>query len=329
MAKKRTYLILAISAFFLSGCVDNGGSSDVTSASASEESSMTGTSVTASSVTTSSSIPEGYGDFSITPTSNGTTPSYDASSKTYTIAVASSKSVYTLTGYLEGSIVIDNANNLSSYKSVELVFNNVYLRQSEMNGVGIAYNLDEKYLEINCPASSTNYVVSEGAAILSKNNLRLGGEGTLNLTSATSFGVKGDDIGLYGSMSLNVASGSDGLHGKNLYTNNLESETALLTYSGVCTLSSGTSEQALDFCDGSGTTEDPYTGSIDVIAGAKFVINGAGNVARCNTEFNIAGSVIATNIMSSPIITKVEGSLKVNVSGTFNVNGVDIASETL
>jgi hypothetical protein len=329
MAKKRTYLTLLLSAFFLSSCVDNGSSSVANSVSVSEESSTTDTSVAASSVTTSSSIPSGYGDFSITVTSNGTMPVYDASSKTYTIAVASSKSVYTLSGYLDGSIVIDNSNALSSYKSVELILNNVYLRQSAMNGIGISYTLDEKYLEINAPASTTNYVVCDGSAIVSKNNLRLGGDGILNLTSSTAFGAKGDDIGLYGGLTLNISSGSDGLHGKNLYTNNLESGTSLVLYSGTCSLVSGTSEQALDFCDGSGTTEDPYTGSIDVVAGSSFVITGAGNVARCNTEFAIAGSVIATNIMSSPIITKVEGSLKVNVSGTFSVNGVNITSETL
>jgi phage baseplate assembly protein gpV len=329
MKKNLSCLTLLCSAFFLFGCVDTSLPNTTSVVSSSDESSTSDTSVSASSVTSSSSIPAGYGDFSITPTSNGSTPSYDATSKTYTIAVSSSKSVYTLSGYFEGSILIDNANALSSYKSVELILNNVYLRQNEMNGIGISYTLDEKYLEINCPASTINYVLSDGSAIVSKNNLRIGGDGVLNLTSSTAFGAKGDDMGLYGGLTLNVSSGSDGLHGKNLYTNNLESGTSLVNYSGTCSLVSGTSEQALDFCDGSGTTEDPYTGSIEVVSGASFVINGAGNVARCNTEFTIAGSVIATNIMSSPIITKVEGSLKVNVSGTFRVNGVDIVSETL
>lgn len=326
MKEKNAFVLLFASSLVLSGCTF--ASSEATSVASS---SNAGTSTTSVGETSSSgsSIPAGYGDFSIVKTANGAEPSYDESTKTYTLAVASSKSVYTLSGYFEGSILVSNPDNLASYKSVELVLNHVYLRQTEIKGVGISYTLDEKYLELNAASGTTNYIVSEGSAVVSKNNLRLGGDGILNLQSNSAFGAKGDDIGLYGPLVLNVTSGSDGLHGKNLYTNNLESGTSLVNYTGTCSLVSGASEQALDFCDGSGTSEDPWTGSIEVNPQASFVISGAGNVARCNSEFVIEGSVIATNIIGSPIITKVEGTLIVTVTGTFKVNGEDIHSETL
>lgn len=233
MKEKNAFVLLFASSLVLSGCAF--ASSEATSVASS---SNAGTSTTSVGETSSSgsSIPAGYGDFSIVKTANGAEPSYDESTKTYTLAVASSKSVYTLSGYFEGSILVSNPDNLASYKSVELVLNHVYLRQTEIKGVGISYTLDEKYLELNAASGTTNYIVSEGSAVVSKNNLRLGGDGILNLQSNSAFGAKGDDIGLYGPLVLNVTSGSDGLHGKNLYTNNLESGTSLVNYTGTCSL---------------------------------------------------------------------------------------------
>jgi hypothetical protein len=55
-----------------------------------------------------SSLKETYGDFSI----SGTDYVYDESTNTYTISVGTTKKSYTLKGYFEGHIVIDNSNNL-------------------------------------------------------------------------------------------------------------------------------------------------------------------------------------------------------------------------
>jgi hypothetical protein len=86
-------------------------------------------------------------------------------------------------------------------------------------------------------------------------------------------------------------------------------------------------EQALDFCDGSGTSEDPWTGEIIVDSGAKIVIDNAQNVARVNTAFTVNGSIVATTILDvAPIITKNSGSLVVTIAegATFTVNGTAI-----
>lgn len=307
--------LLALSALFLASCAGSG-----TSGSSSEASTP---------ASSADSLSQNYGAFSLTATENGAEPVYDATTKTYTLAVSSKKAVYTLSGYFEGTIVIANPSALTSYKGVELILNNTYLKAADETLALIHYELKEKYLQLDAASGTTNILSSSATGVDSENNLRLGGAGELDILSSYSHGVKGDDIGLYGSGTIKVAAGADALHGKNLFSDNLESGTDLVAFTGTMALSAGASEQAIDCCDGSGTSEDPWTGSITIGAGAVVTIGGAANVARCNTLFEIDGSVTATGITSSPIITKAEGSLSLVVNGSFSVDGTAIPSQTL
>jgi len=278
---------------------------------------------------TSSDPAEVYGAFSIVQTSNGTAPVYDAATSTWTIGVSSSKALYAVKGYLQGRIVIANPDNLASFKGVVLELNGVYIEGNSETDYAVDFTLSGKYLALESASGTANVIRNTAGAINSENNLRFGGEGKLVLISTTGHGAKADDILFYGSSDVTIAAAADGLHGHNFYTNDGESTPS--EYTGTLTIQ-GVQEQALDFCDGSGTAEDPWSGEIIVDPGAKIVIDIAQNVARVNTAFVIEGSIVATTILdAAPIITKNSGFLIVTVAdgAVFTVNGTAIASETL
>lgn len=333
--KHTLYPLLSLACLaLLAACSPSTSSSaaaSLSSASASSSSASTSTSTSTSSSTseTSSDPADVYGDFSITQTANGTTPIYDAATSTWTIGVSSSKAVYALKGYLQGRIVIANPDNLTSFKGVVLDLNGAYIEGDSETEYAINFTLSGKYLALESASGTTNVISNTAGAVNSENNLRFGGEGKLLLVSSTGHGAKADDILFYGSSDVTIAAAADGLHGHNFYTNDGESTPS--EYTGTLSIH-GVQEQALDFCDGSGTSEDPWSGEIIVDSGAKIVIDTAQNVARVNTAFTVKGSIVATNILdTAPIITKNSGSLIVTIAdgAIFTVNGTAITSETL
>lgn len=313
----------------LAGCAPSttSAASSVSTAAASTTTSTVSSSTTTSVV--SSDPAADYGDFSITATSNGTTPIWDESARTWTIGVSASKAVYVVKGYLSGRIVVANPDNLTSFKGVVLQLNNAYIEGGNETEYAVDFTLSGKYLALESLAGTTNVITNIAGAVKSENNLRFGGDGSLTLLSEIGHGAKGDDILFYGASDVTIKAAADGLHGHNFYTNDGESTPS--EYTGTLTIKN-VEEQALDFCDGSGTAEDPWTGSITVDSGAKIVIDNAQNVARVNTAFTVNGSIVATTILdAAPIITKNSGSLVVTIAegATFTVNGTAIVSETL
>ena len=309
----------------LAGCAPGTASagSSTTSAAVSVVSSIPTTSVASSDPATE------YGAFSIAATANGTTPVWDESTGTWTIGVSANKAVYVVKGYLAGRIVVANPNNLASFKGVVLQLNNAYIEGGNETDYAVDFTLSGKYLALESLGGSKNVITNIAGAVKSENNLRFGGAGSLTLISETGHGAKGDDILFYGASDVAVYASADGLHGHNFYTNDGESTPS--EYTGTLTIKN-VQEQALDFCEGSGTSEDPWSGEIIVDAGAKIMIDNAQNVARVNTAFMVSGSIVATTILNvAPIITKNSGSLVVTVAegATFTVNGTAVASETL
>jgi hypothetical protein len=293
-----------------------------TSSAASVSSPSTSTSASeVSSVSSSDSFQSLYGEPTITSSVSGVNASYDQATKTWTLPTYTSKITYTLSGYFDGVVNVVSSGN--TYKGVKLVLNQAYLVNKDANTSPVVFSPSDKYLQLDSPSNTVNYIVAEGVAVDSKNNLRIGGDGELNVISTTSHALKGDDIRLYGGGKINLSALADGMHGKNFYTNDGESTPSEFT--GKCTIAAGESEQALDFCDGDGTANDPWAGSITIDSGASIAVTKAGNVARCNTLFQVDGSLIATGILSDPYISKVD-TLKVVVNGTFTVNGTAVPS---
>jgi hypothetical protein len=313
----------------LAGCTTAATSTTSSTSTATTSTATSTVSSTAASSVVSSDPASEYGDFSISATSNGTTPVWDESTKTWTIGVSASKAVYVAKGYLSGRIVVANPDNLTSFKGVILQLNNVYIAGGNETEYAVDFTPSGKYLALESLAGTKNVITNTAGAVKSENNLRFGGDGSLTLISETGHGAKGDDIRFYGATEVNVYASADGLHGHNFYTNDGESTPS--EYTGTLTIKN-VQEQALDFCDGSGTSEDPWTGEIIVDSGAKIVIDYAQNVARVNTAFTVNGSIIATTILDvTPIITKNSGSLVVTIAegATFTVNGTTLVSQTL
>ena len=256
-------------------------------------------------------------------------PTYDETSNTWTIGVSAKKATYTVSGYFKGKIVVANPSNLTDYKGVVIKLNQAYIESDDDKTCAITYSNDAKYLALETVSGTVNYINGAAGAVESSNNLRLGGAGNLYLLSAMGHGAKGDDILLYGAGDITIAAAADGLHGHDFFTN--DSEDTPTEFSGTLTVK-GVGEQALDFSDGSGTSDDPWTGSIMVDSEAKIVVDTAQNVARANLAITVAGSITATNILGDqPIITKNSGALVVTIleGASFLVNGVALQSQTL
>jgi hypothetical protein len=327
LMKHTIYPLLSLACLALLASCGPSVSSSSNGTASSAATSQTSNSVSASA--SSSNPAEIYGDFSINQTSNGTAPVYDSSTSTWTIGVSSSKAVYAVKGYLKGRIVVANPDNLTSFKGVVLTLNGAYIEGNSETEAAVDFTLSGKYLALESAEGTNNVITNSALAVNSENNLRFGGAGDLTLISTTGHGAKADDILFYGSTNVSIAASADGLHGHNFYTN--DSESTPTEYTGTLTIK-GVQEQALDFCDGSGTSEDPWSGEIIVDAGAKIVIDTAQNVARVNIAFTVKGSIVATNILdSAPIITKNSPSLVVTIAdgAVFTVNGTAITSQTL
>lgn len=313
--KKELKVILPLIVLALSGCsFSNASSSEKTAFSSSEDSAL-------------SSLKNSYGSFSIVVGAGGSEPSYDSERKIYTLTASSEKSFYYLSGYLEGAIVIKNSANYASPKGVRIVLNNCYL--SNPIGSAIAYEVNDSYLDVYGEMGSVNYLVASASAIVSEHNLRLGSLGKTTIVSSCEHGAKADKISVYGSGELAIEAYADCLHGEEMATNNNATGAEEVPLTGTLKMNSKT-EQALDFAYGSGTAADPYLGKVDIGAGATLLVEGALNVARINYSLSIEGTLTATGITSSALITKNSGNLIVTIAegASFSVNGTALNSGT-
>lgn len=319
------FLVLGLS---LGGCSLNAFSSSSNTLSSSEGNTASSTSASSTSTALSGNR-SAYSEFVLEQTSDGTVPVYDEATHTYTLGVSADSSTYTLSGYFNGRIVVANPDGLSSYKGVTLRLNGAYLENDAVDEFVVDYQNSKKYLAIDCVAGSVNYLDGVFTSVNSENNLRVGGEGALFVLSENGHGLKCQgDLRLFGNGNITVDAAADGLHGYEFYTN--DGESPAVGYTGTLSIEN-VGEQAIDMCDGSGSSTDPWKGSIVVDSGAKIVISGAQNVARANIRVDIYGSLIAETIVDvSPIITKNTGLLSVNVyeGATFVVNGTALSSYT-
>ena len=297
-----------------------------TSASLSSEPSESSLSSSASSSASSQAFDfapyqQKYGTFSVDPGEFGSY-TYDESSSTYTFAVAESKAEYTIKGAFMGSIVIDNVNNLSSYKGVKITFNEAAIVSFANSQAAIVYKPESKNVEIKAQKGTNNEIVSLGAssAVYSKKNIEFSGKGKLVATAIPSsasdtphtFEADGD-MAFGSAIELTVVnSAHDAFHGKHL---SFEDDDAV-AYSGKLTVTNAAS-QAFDFETNQGK------GSI-AIQGGTIVVNGAASVFKTDATLDIASgvTVTASDLSEDPVVAgDASTGLTVNNQGTFTVDG--------
>ena len=261
-----------------------------------------------------------YGTFTIDAGDVGSY-TYDENTRTYTLAVAESKAKYSLSGAFQGNIIIDNVNNLASYKGVEITFNQAAIASLSTSKAAIQYKLDAKNVEIKAQKGTVNYLfnVGEASGVYSKNNIEFSGKGKLIAESYPgssdtphTFEAKGN-ITLTSGIELTVNnSAHDAFHGKKLASKDDEG----VAFSGKVTVKDCAS-QAFDFETSSGG------GSI-TLDGGTFVVNGADSVFKTDAALTIASgvTVTATSLKEEAVVAgdNSPGLVYTN-NGTFTVDG--------
>jgi hypothetical protein len=250
-------------------------------------------------------------------------PSYTSSNGVYTFPLSgTSKEGVRLSGSLSnGSIVID-PGSLSDNKSFEI----------DLAGLTLSSNLDypiyygskNSKLIVKALAGSSNTITytgttEKGAAIFSENNLDVSGGGTLNaVTSVAGHGLRGDDLTLLDSVSINISAIHDGIHGKTL---------TLSSYSGTTSIASCGSE-AFDICDNDDTAKT-YKGSVTFgTSNSNFTIGKCNDVFEVDNSFTIPSgvSITASECASAAVTNLNVSAIDVTVEGSFKVNGTSLSS---
>ncbi|MCR4561995.1 MAG: carbohydrate-binding domain-containing protein [Bacilli bacterium] len=264
---------------------------------------------------------EEYGDFTLTQGESQISPVDGV----YYINVASSKLTYTLKGYLEGRIVIQNEDNLSTFKGVTLLLSDCFLKYDD--SPVIEYAVDEKNIEIISAQNSTNYIVNtskdndEGDAIYSQNNVELDlkSGSSLNLYTVHGHTLKADgDVKLIGSGSLYLSSGHDGFHCHSFYTANSG------TFSGNFTINN-TLSQGIEASTSSGNGEV-------LMSGGTFVINNCESVLKVDKTISITGgSLTGEGIWSDPFVrgSKETLTLTINEGVSVVIDGETFSSQEI
>jgi hypothetical protein len=321
--------------------VATSSSSAETESSTSSSEVSSSSSSSASSASTSSSqaakydltaLKTQFGDGSITQTKNGMEVTSDTSTSTYKLGLSEKKATYTLKGYIDWSIAVSNLGNLETIsKGCTLVFDGACL-VNDTSSPTISYLVDAKAITIQAAEGTTNYIlnVGSGSAIYSEHTIEVEGAGDLTIDSLEANAVWGEEVRLYNSPTLHVSAGLDGFYGQKFITNNDDGDSSIY-YTGTLDMED-IGKIAFDFSAGTGTEADPYSGSIDVGAGAIMTVDGATNLAKTDLSLSVEGSLIATNISSSsPIITKNEGKCAITVAtdAILKINGSTIASKTI
>lgn len=275
-----------------------------------------------SSSSIESSVPEGYGEFSVTRIKNGSEPVFDDATSSWHLYVTSSKAEYSLTGYFEGDIVIEDGNALvSGYKGATLDLSGLYL-------VGtIQYTLADKNVALVVEEGTTNYICGKTTALVSENNVEISGAGSLIISASTGHGIDCDKVTLYGDTLITINNVTkDGIHAHNLLTLNDSS----VPFSGTLSIIN-VGDQGIDCSDGDGSEADPYSGSISIVNGAKITISNAVNMVKTDISLSVEGSLVGQEISGDAITTKNTGNCVVSVgeSATLTCNGTNILSTTL
>ena len=178
----------------LSSTSEVSSSSEASSTTSSSDETSTSTLISSSS--SSQDVRSNYGDFSLVQTTNGTAPTYDEASNTWTIGVSAKKATYTVSGYFKGKIVVANPSGLTDYKGVVIKLNQAYIESDDDKTCAITYSNDAKYLALETVSGTVNYISGAAGAVESSNNLRLGGVGNLYLLSAMGHEIYAHYIGL-------------------------------------------------------------------------------------------------------------------------------------
>jgi hypothetical protein len=253
-------------------------------------------------------------------------PEYTNASGVYTFPLSgTSKEGVKLSGSLSGGSIVIDPGSLSDNKSFEI----------DLAGVSLASSLDypiyyaskESKLIVKALAGTTNTITyngttEKGAAIFSENNLEIAGSGTLNaVTSKAGHGLRGDDLTLSESPSINISAIHDGIHGKTL---------TVSSYSGVTNISSCGSE-AFDICDNDDTAKT-YKGAVAFGSSTStFTIGKCNDVFEVDNSFAIPSGVsITANECASAAVTNLNvAAIDVTVNGTFKVNGTALSSYSI
>ena len=288
-------------------------------------SSSSGSSSSADPSYDASALKKKYGDFSIQVATEGMgSYTYDEENNVYTLAVASTKAEYVLSGFFDGSIVIENVSGLASYKGVKLTLNDACLAYSGTS-VLIDYALTDKNIEIKAQNGTYNYILNLGSnvAVHSACNIEFSGKGNLELASlgGEAHTIRADkDIYLYSAPTILVtASAHDAFHGNHLYF--VEKDDTSNVYAGILTIHNVVS-QAFDFETSNGN------GSILVNSG-KIYVDIADSVFKTDATLTILeqANVIATNIASDPYVAGDNSNgLAVSILGSFTVDGVKVTA---
>lgn len=302
-------------------------SSSVTSSSASavsSESSLASSSSSSVSYDTAA-LAKKYGEFSITVAETGVgSYTYDEANNVYTLAVASSKAEYVLTGYFSGMIKIENPSSVASYKGVTITLQEACLVGEGSNPV-IYYALDSKKVEVKAKKDTSNMVLALGTgnAILSENNAELSGKGALELASlgGEAHTVKASGtIRLYSAPNILVSySDHDAFHANYLDFMEDPSDVTSSKFTGTLTVNQAVS-QAFDMETSGGN------GYAHLQSGNVYV-NDVVNVFKVDKEIVISSDakVIATNVSEEPYVHgEATSSVTLTVEGTFTADGVPV-----
>jgi len=346
---KKPKLLLLSSLLLLSACGETSLSSSILSQSSettissmpsvssssslsSESSSLTATSSSSSSSSSESSLVSSSslesGPLTIASITGLTLPVYTYKNGTYTFSLdATNKTGVVLSGELNGNIVVD-PGTLTDNQYMEIDLNGVNITSS--SAAPIYYKSAESKIVVKPQKGTTNNLTYSGtstklAAILSENNIEIGGKGTLNLASG-GHGIKGDDITFSSATAITISStGNDGIHG---HTFNATAFTGTLTMGTIAS-------QAFDI-NNVDTTALTYGGSVTFLPAtstekAVITIASCANIFQIDNSFIVTPgvSIVATAVTGLLIENLNPSSIELTVSGTFTANGSPIISQTI
>lgn len=243
-------------------------------------------------------LKEQYGEFSIT-TTKGEEGVLSDDGATYTISVSSSKNAYTISGYFEGHIVINNSDDLSTFKGVKIILSNACLVTD--TGSNIEYQVDGKNIEIVAQKSTVNYIINTGegyydCAVNSQNNIEVDGKGTLNIVTQTGHGLNAEGkIRFYDSPIINISSGHDAIHAGKFVSNN--EEDAVEDYEAF----TGTLNVVYALSQAFDCTTSSSKGSIDLSSG-NYNIRNCESAFKTDLWLTIGGKVIVKDLTDAPVV---------------------------
>ncbi len=273
-------------------------------------------------------LKERYGNFNITAT-KGEEGTLSSDGKTYTISVSTTKSAYTISGYFEGRIVINNSSNLTLIKGVKLTLNGACLVSNF--GSTIDYQVSEKNVEIVAKKESENYLIniSDGyydSAVNSEKNIEVDGKGILNIITKNGHGLRAENkVRFYDATTINITSGHDAIHTSYFVSNNEEElEVDYEVFEGTVNVLSAVS-QAFD------CTTSIGTGTIEITSGT-YNLSNCESVFKTDVSLFINGQVSATNLSSDPVARgdqSIGVTIEITDTGSFTVDGVDYVKTSI